>query len=643
MRTLLLLMCSIAWWISQAQCPPGDLGKGQFLPTPSGCATYGLDIIYQPIYNNLDDNAQIVIDWGDGTPNTVIDIGTTGSQAGIFYNTPSPHTYTEDNTSAGCVYTITSYVISGCYTQEETTVEEDIVIWNTDNYGDGNSDLATAPAMYEVCAGSAALVNFEDVSPWNCTDLMVTTSVNDQPRWTQWIYGYFDNITGTVTINGNNEAPYPFPGPINDHTGGQVLNPRAPGNESLEIFVPATAQVGEEFHVRLNNWNQCNPYEDGTGNPTGNDPVFRDAVIRVVAPPSPDFQTRLNDAAGPLQNTFCLNESIYFENLTGGANNYQWTFFDDNLGLQPISTSSQENPTFAFATPGIKLIRLTASNANVAGCDFSIERTLQISPDAIAQIAFYDSAFLSPVDPAFCQDGSSTFYVGLRDATINIEPETVWRWEFFDESNTLLQSLPAGANTYSPVQFPDTVLSFTTLGYTIVRLIARNNLTLCESVDQDTIFVNPTPEPSFSANTVCAGNGTRFDQILVGAGPWIDGDSVALFSWDFDFQGTFTPDTNTMTDDPIEWFLGHTMDDPTTSVAGDYQVALRLTSSVGGCSATFVENVQVLPLPDAELVLSSTVSCIGEPITISNPSFEADSSANYWVTILHAPSGDEQA
>ncbi|MEM9328211.1 MAG: PKD domain-containing protein, partial [Bacteroidota bacterium] len=82
---------------------------------------------------------------------------------------------------------------------------------------------------------------------------------------------------------------------------------------------------------------------------------------------------------------------------------------------------------------------------------------------------------------------------------------------------------------------------------------------------------------------------------------------------------------------------------PTTSVAGDYQVALRLTSSVGGCSATYVENVQVLPLPDAEVVLSSTVSCIGEPITISNPSFEADSSANYRVTILHAPSGDEQA
>ena len=302
MRLSLFLTGLIGWYAVLAQCPPGDLGKGQFLPTPSGCATFGLDITYQPIYNNLDDNAQIVIDWGDGTPNTIIDIGTTGSQAGIFYNTPSAHTYTEANTSAGCVYTITSYVISGCYTQEETTVEEEIVIWNTDNYGDGNSDLATNPAVYQVCAGSTALVDFRDVSPWNCTDLTVTTSVNDQPRWTQWIYGYFSNITGTVTIDGNNEAPYPYIGPINDHLGPQVLDPVAPGNQSLEVSVPATAQVGEEFHIRLNNWNQCNPYEDNVGNPTGNDPVFRDAIISYRGPTFSGLpnETRQPDGTPPI-------------------------------------------------------------------------------------------------------------------------------------------------------------------------------------------------------------------------------------------------------------------------------------------------------------------------------------------------------
>ncbi len=643
MRLSLFCITVVCYISIFGQCPPGELGKGQFLPTPAGCATFGLDITYQPIYANLDDNAQIVIDWGDGTQNTIINVGSTGSQDGIDYNTPSPHTYTEENTSAGCVYTISSYVISNCYTIEETTVQEEIVVWNTDNYGDGDSDLTPSPTLYKVCAGTTAVVDFEDLSPWNCTDLMVTTSVNDKPRWTQWIYGSFNNITGAVTVNGNDEAPYPYDGAIEEHLGSQVLNPVAPGNESLEVAIPATAQVGEEFHVRLNNWNQCNPYEDAAGDLTGNTPVFRDAIIRIVAPPSPNFQTHLGDGGGPVQTTFCLGQEIFFENLTTGGNSYFWEFFDDSTGSQLLGTQTMTNPTYAWGTPGTKMIRLTATNTNVAGCSIVMEGTIEISPDAIAKIEFFDSTFQSIVTPSFCQDDTSIFYVGLRDATTNIEPATSWRWEFYDEQGQLIGSLPPDMDTYTPTQQPDTVLAFSSPGYTVVRLIARNSLTLCETVDEDTIFVYKAPEPFFEASSVCEGAPTSFFSIGAGAGPWINGDSVAMYEWDFSFDGAFSSDTIMTSGIFFERFLSDNgAMEPLSSVAGQYPVGLRITTSQGSCLAIYQDNVEVWPLPEAVISLSTESICPGEAVSIENMSYDPSFQVSYEVLIRHDSSNYEQ-
>ena len=639
-----------------AQCPPGPLGTGNFLDKPAGCATFGLDIEFTPLYSQLEDNSVITIDWGDGTANTVIPLPSTGSQSGINYNTPVPHIYTQGNTTGQCVYEITAFVTgpNGCYTEAETTVRAEIVIWNTDNY----PDLEPEPLEFLVCAGTATTIDFNDMSPWNCTDPLETTSLNQRTRWTQWVYGEDNDINGTVTVGGNAET-YPFNGTIDTHPE-PVLNPQAPGNQSLDIFIPGTAQVGEEFSITLNNWNQCNPYENVIGTPTGLDPVNRKAFIRVIAPPVPEFRPREDNATGDINipPIFCLGRPIYFENQTPGVGGYdfEWEFYNGpNIGSGIAGSSTLENPTFSYMTGGVKLIRLIATDPNAAGnCEAIHQEQITISPDAVAGFTFTDATFLNPIIPSFCQTGSDVFTVGFQDATTNIQPETEFRYEFYDEDGALIESIPPGLDTYLPDPIAATpaqgfTRNFSAETFTVVRYIARNEITLCGSEVQDTIFVYGRPQPDFTAENVCQGNRTSFTNIadeIASLTTRVNDDIVNLYEWDFSFDGVFNPELIRTDSSAFEWFLDGsnpaTGVEPTTSLPGTYDVALRMTTEKGMCSNVEVIQVTVDPNPDVQLALDVTEDvCPGDIITFTNNSDNAalPGTTTYTLEITHSPSG----
>jgi gliding motility-associated-like protein len=598
---------------SYAQCG-GIMEPGfAFLTSSRGCAPFTVNI--QTLYLSSVPGTQYFIDWGDGTPEeTYTQIGPAGVSI--------VHTY--PNTSVNCGYDVVIDASNACNPRGSVVpINTQVIVWT-------NDVISINPTVFRVCQGYAADVLFTDDSDWNCFPR--ATRENNEPRWIQWIYGTgpLGNQIPGVRVNSLLPGGFPYldPAPARN----PIYPVLAPGQISLPINVPVTApaDLGKEFVITLKNWNQCNAYDnnliDGNAfNPVSgnlvngdNAPQVTTARIVVVPAPQPDFLTRLGGAAGPLQTVFCVGDNIYFDNETPGiagasfANT--WQFYDNVTGVgAPLSTSNNNNPSFAYPTTGQKLIRLSVRDQNAAGnCIAIVEKVITISPSLIARIQITDFSN-NPITPDFCQNASTpltTFQARFNDVSVGIAtPTTQWRWEFYDETNTLIQQVPA-SGAFSSVALGPFDRNFTNRGIYRARLIIRDNVTSCETVDEVQVRVFEKPVPAFTATRVCAGQVTSFAESSTLQA--ITGEVISLREWDFDYDGiTFIKDPAFDNQSAFTRSMGS---------AGTYQVALRTTASLGGCSDILVIPVVVDPLPLASFTPDVTSGCSILTVTFTNTS-----------------------
>lgn len=594
-----------------AQCG-GIMEPGfAFLTSSKGCAPFTVNI--QTLYLSSVPGTQYYVNWGDGTPEeTYVQVAAGG--VNISHNYP--------NSPINCGYDVIIDASNACNPRGSVVpVLTQVVVWT-------NDVIAVTPTVYRVCQGFAADVLFTDNSTWNCFPRL--TRENNEPRWIQWIYG-----TGPAGIRipgvGVNAIvpggfPYMDPAPMRN----PIYPVLTPGQVSLPVNVPVTAliDIGREFEITLKNWNQCNAYDNNVldGNPFNpvsgdlingdNPPQVTTARIVIVEAPQPDFLTRLGGAGGPIQTVFCVGDNIYFDNETppiGGASfQYNWEFFDDDLGVgPPLATASNQNPTFAYSSSGLKLIRLSVRDANAAGnCVAVFEKTITISPSLIAQIGVTD-LLNNPIAPSFCQTASAPFTnfdVRFTDISTGVvTPTTQWRWEFYDETNTLIRQEPAGGG-FSLVPLGPFDEVFTSIGIYRVRLIIRDNVTSCETIDEVQVRVYENPSPQFTATRVCEGGNTSFNEFSTLNA--INGETIMLREWDFDFDGI------TFNKDPA--FDNQTSFVRSLGPAGTYQVALRVTASQGNCSAMVVIPVEVDALPNASMTPDVLSGCSILTVTFAN-------------------------
>jgi gliding motility-associated-like protein len=584
-----------------------------FLTSSRGCAPFTVNI--QTLYLSSVPGTQYFVNWGDGTPEeTYTQVG----PGGVNISHPYP------NSPVDCGYDVVIDASNACNPRGSVVpIMTQVVVWT-------NDVVSISPAVFRVCQGFAADVLFTDNSDWNCFPRL--TRENNEPRWIQWLYG-----TGAPGIRipgvGVNTVvpggfPYLDPAPMRN----PIYPVLAPGQISLPINVPVTvpADIGREFEVTLKNWNQCNPYDnnilDGNAfNPVGGDVVNGDnapqvttARIVIVDAPQPDFLTRLGGPGGPIQNVFCVGDNIYFDDETppiGGATfQYTWEFFDNNTGIGvPLSTSSSQNPTFAYPTSGLKLIRLSIRDTNAAGnCVAIVEQTITISPSLIAQIGVTDLLNMS-ITPDFCQSAVAPFLnfdVRFTDISAGfITPTTQWRWEFFDETNTLIRQEPLGGG-FSLVPLGPFDEVFTNRGMYRVRLIIRDNITSCETIDEVEVRVYENPVPQFTATRECEGDDTNFNEFSTLNA--INGETIISREWDFDYDGV------TFTKDPA--FDNQTSFTRNLGVANTYQVALRVTTDQNNCSDILVIPVIVDPIPNASITPDVLSGCSVLTVTFANNS-----------------------
>ena len=578
---------------------------------------------------------QIVYEWNDPTNDiTVVDAFSGGLIVGgsnTTFTAMANRLYTENNGQCTINPTVSLFINGVQCTSSIQT--QSAFFWGDDE--ESNGALALSPQQWDVCYNNPVVnARFADASEFNCNVIVEPDHPNDRERHVQFVYGTNHNAATAIRdlslTDGGVQPLTTTTGALTSsetrgtagerveaaYFGPVVTIPipaNAPNAVSFEMNAPANAAnlIGHRFEVTLFNWNICNPWNGDPLNPNYEDAVRTRGYVVIVEAPAPNFFT--TDAAGNVKTDFCIDEPISFKNSTPNvaAYNYTWEFYDDASGTALLKTSTQRNPIFSFSSGGAKLIRLTAKNPTAQGsCIEVYEGQVNITPSLAAKIGVTDLSGTS-ITADFCQEPQSPFTnfdVRFTDiSTGTVTATTRWRWEFYDENNNLTFEAPSGGAFSNALLGPFDRI-FVNKGVYKVRLRIRDDLTGCESSDEAQVRVFEKPKPQFTINRVCAGSPTIVaDASTLNA---VAGEKIVSWEWDMDYDGAaFTPDPALNNQGNVEYVY---------PAAGNYQVALRVTTDGGACFALAQQTAIVDPMPSASFTPDITAGCSTLPVRFTN-------------------------
>jgi len=245
--------------------------------------------------------------------------------------------------------------------------------------------------------------------------------------------------------------------------------------------------------------------------------------------------------------TACISSSTSFTDQStssaGTITAWAWDFGDISSGANNTSTS--QNPTHIYGTPGTYNVTLLVTNSNNCTRDTVVPVTVNAKPIALFKAN------------ASCVGDSTQF----TDLSIAPGSSVVsWHWDFGDGTGT------------STVQNPK--YKYTTAGNYNVKLIV-SNLSHCK--DSVTIQVVARPKPVAAYNYVnffCPAGQVSFQDMSTGTGA-----AITTHLW------TFEPGATSGSVNPIHAF---------TTTNMNYAVSLVVTDNYG-CQDTIVDSVFVKP------------------------------------------------
>ncbi|MBI4932201.1 MAG: PKD domain-containing protein [Bacteroidetes bacterium] len=249
-------------------------------------------------------------------------------------------------------------------------------------------------------------------------------------------------------------------------------------------------------------------------------------------------------------------------NASGGGT-YLWS------PANGLSSTNISNPVASPAST--TTYSLTVTDAN--GCSNS--DAVMVTINALPVVAF--------VAPNECFNTQTSF-------TDQSTGSTSWLWNFGEPSS--------GPNDTSSIQNPNH--TYSNAGTFTVTLVATNQFGCVDSLKK-VVIVNPLPQASFTASTVCIGNTTLFaDQSSVSPG--------SLINWNWNFADPNSGASNIST-----------LQNPshTYTAAGTFNVVLTVTSD-SGCQSTIQIPVNVLALPIAAFSFQNI--CENYPAQFNNNS-----------------------
>ncbi|MFM7466682.1 MAG: PKD domain-containing protein [Crocinitomicaceae bacterium] len=298
-------------------------------------------------------------------------------------------------------------------------------------------------------------------------------------------------------------------------------------------------------------------------------------------------------------NIICSGQTVNFtDNSTAGANQWTWNF--GGLG-----TSSLQNPSFTFDTPGTYNIQLTSQNT-ISGCVGSYGQSITV--ETVPQPSFSANPVIN------CAPSTVTFN--------NLSSNGVsYSWDFGDASSSNNTSnLLSPSHTYENNGNYNVTLSMTTANGCTGSVTIPGIITVIDLVP---VFTG-TPLGGCDPLTVLFNN--------PGQTPYPNNPIV---SWEWSFPGG-TPSTWTGQTPPyVEYGVGV------------YDISLTLTTQ-NGCTGTTTqeEYVKVGEILDMGFSVDTTINCIKTDFeftsfVVTNPSFPDSSEITYYWDFLEGTSNEQ--
>jgi PKD repeat protein len=491
-----------------------------------------------------------------------------------------------------------------------------------------------------VCAGtSLQFVNTSSGAAtyaWDFGDATTSTSANPSKT-----YGTSGTYTVTLTVTSSNNCT--------NVIAKQVViyaTPVADFSNTTECQGVATVFTNSSTGATSYNWTFGDGNASTTTSPSymyGNAGTYN---VTLVANNSNGCKNQITKsvtvnskpAAGFTASNVCLGSAVNFTNSTTGATSYNWSFGD-------ATTSNSASPSKTYAAAGVYNVTLTATNANNCSSVISKQVSVYANPTAgfsateecIGKTSVFTNSSTGAVlyswnfgdgttspltNPTKAYSTAGAYTVTLTATNSNncsnVTSKTVNAFAnptanftssvVCTDNTTQLTNTSTGATSYS-WSFGDGGTSTATspsktyaaAGTYVVTLTSStgNN---CKATVQNTVVVSPAPVASFSANEVCLGAATQFNNTTSNA---------TSASWTF---GDATSST--------QLFPSHTY-----GVANSYTVNLSVMAG-NGCTSNASKTVVVNANPTANFTASN--ACQGNMVNISNTSNGADSYEWYY-------------
>jgi len=393
-------------------------------------------------------------------------------------------------------------------------------------------------------------------------------------------YGCMDTITDSVHVKPgfeftfiNNDTCQGFPTrfyPVNpNHAAGDSLysvswnfgDPGSgPANNSV-LFRPLHTFSGPATYVvKMKAYNTDNCV----------DSVYKNVVV--FAAPEAWFHYR----------TVACNDTIFFSDSTqftgsGGIASFEWRFGDGG-------TSTLQNPSHAYAQPGIYHVTMIITNVN--GCIDSVMRTVQRFPCIAAGFTHSDTLCARNI-------------IAFSDTSLPVSLINQWHWFWGDGHDTVYTShhspithYYADSGRYQVKLRIQALVDGTTVTDSIIRLVK----------------VNPTPLVAFSNVPVCMNQPTLFRDTSK-----IFGATISRWQWNF---GAGPADTSNLKNPDFVF-----------DTAGYYDVRLIMTNKFG-CRDSLTKSTRVYGLPVARY--ENTAACTEDPTYFTDLTRIADTTIGYW-------------
>lgn len=350
------------------------------------------------------------------------------------------------------------------------------------------------------CSINAPIANFSGTPTSGCNSLTVT---------------FTDLSIGSPTA-----WSWSFPGGVPAAFVGQTPPPvtyGAPGNYTVTLTVT---------------------------NPSGSDAETKTnyIVVNNCPPPVADFMANPTSA--------CVGQQVFFMDISSNSpTSWSWTF----TGGSP-ATSNSQNPTIAYAAPGVYDVTLVATNPYGSG---SITKTGYIT---ITSCPLAPTAAFSGSPTTLCAGGNVTF------TDLSTNNPTNWNWVFTG-------GVPATSIVQNPVvNYPTSGIYAVTL--TVSNSAGTNTVTYTNYI---TVNVCSSPVVNFTGwpTTVCTGSSVSFADLSTNSPT----------SWSWTFTGG-TPAASVAQNPVI-----------TYNVAGTYNVTLAATNAFGTGNLTKTAYIDVQSCP----------------------------------------------